>query len=120
MNALPGWDDLSDLDKGAVLLHNHKREWEGEVYAEENYPASYFDHPALVALSPIGASRHAASSAPPRACTTRSARPSSAGCTTPRWTLTGSARPPRCGPRAGETPGDRHDANRAARTALCH
>lgn len=48
--ALPIWDELSDLDKGAVLLHLHKREWEGDDYAVEEYPAEYFDHPALLAL----------------------------------------------------------------------
>jgi hypothetical protein len=58
---LPGWDDLSDLDKGAALLHIHKREWEGAEYAESDYPARYFDHPALTALPALEASRHAAS-----------------------------------------------------------
>jgi hypothetical protein len=57
---LPGWDEMTDLDKGAALMHLHKREWEGEEYAESDYPCRYFDHPALVALSPLGASRHAA------------------------------------------------------------
>src|SRR5215469_13316405 len=59
--ALPGWDEMSDLDKGAALLHLHKRDWEGPGYAVENYPARYFDHPALVALSPREACRHAVS-----------------------------------------------------------
>ena len=59
--ALPGWDEMSDLDKGAALLHLHKREWEGEEYAVENYPARYFDDPRLTSLSPPEASRHAAS-----------------------------------------------------------
>lgn len=58
--ALPGWDDMSDLDKGAALLHTHKREYEGAEYAVENYPARYFDDPALTALSPEDASAHAA------------------------------------------------------------
>jgi hypothetical protein len=62
--ALPGWDEMTDLDKGAALLHLHKREWEGEDYAEENYPARYFDHPALTALSAPAACRHAASVEP--------------------------------------------------------
>jgi hypothetical protein len=57
---LPTWDDLSDLDKGAALLHLHKREWEGGDYAEEHYPASFFDHPALTAMWPREASRFAA------------------------------------------------------------
>ena len=60
MTGLPGWDDLSDLDKGAILLHLHYREYEGEAVAEEDYPARIFDHPALVALTPLQASRHAA------------------------------------------------------------
>ena len=62
---LPGWDDMSDLDKGAALLHQHKREWEGAEYAVSDYPCRYFDHPALVALSPAEASAHAASLAGP-------------------------------------------------------
>jgi hypothetical protein len=61
---LPGWNDLSDLDKGAALLHQHKREWEGAEYAESDYPCRYFDHPALTALGPLEASRHAASLEP--------------------------------------------------------
>ena len=56
---LPTWDDMTDLDKGAALLHQHKREWEGADYAVENYPARYFDHPALTALTPAEASDHA-------------------------------------------------------------
>jgi hypothetical protein len=60
---LPTWAQMTDLDKGAALLHLHKREWEGADYAIENYPAEYFDHPALLALalSPSQACRHAAS-----------------------------------------------------------
>ena len=58
---LPGWDEMTDLDKGAALMHLHKREWEGEEYAESDYPCRYFDHPVLAALGPRDASRHAAS-----------------------------------------------------------
>jgi hypothetical protein len=58
---LPAWAELTDLDKGAALLHLHKRDWEGEEYAESDYPARYFDHPALTALSPLAACRHAVS-----------------------------------------------------------
>jgi hypothetical protein len=58
---LPTWNEMTDLDKGAALLHLHKRDWEGADYAEENYPARYFDHPALVALSERDACRHAVS-----------------------------------------------------------
>lgn len=50
MNALPAWSELTDRDKGAVLLHLHKREWEGADYAEEHYPAAFFDHPSLTTL----------------------------------------------------------------------
>lgn len=60
LNNLPGWDDMSDLDKGAALLHDHKRESEGVEYAVENYPARYLDDPRLTALSPADASAHAA------------------------------------------------------------
>lgn len=49
---LPAWLNLSDVDKGAVLLHLHKREWEGAQYAIEEYPARFFDHPALTGLEP--------------------------------------------------------------------
>lgn len=59
--SLPGWDEMTDLDKGAALLHLHKRGWEGADYAVENYPARYFDHPVLVALPPEESSAHAAS-----------------------------------------------------------
>ncbi len=58
---LPSWDEMSDLDKGAALLHLHKRSWEGSEYAESDYPCRYSDHPALTRLSPLEASRHAAS-----------------------------------------------------------
>lgn len=47
---LPAWTSLSDVDKGAVLLHLHKREWEGAQYAIEEYPARFFNHPALTGL----------------------------------------------------------------------
>jgi hypothetical protein len=56
---LPTWGQMSDLDKGAALLHDHKVQEEGESYATENYPAEYFDHPALLALDPAAASKHA-------------------------------------------------------------
>ena len=59
--SLPAWDEMSDLDKGAALLHLHKREWEGAEYAESDYPCRYFDDPDLVALSPLQACRHAVS-----------------------------------------------------------
>jgi hypothetical protein len=49
-NTLPTWEQMTDLDKGATLLHLHKREWEGEEYAVEEYPAKYFDDPRLTAM----------------------------------------------------------------------
>ncbi len=57
---LPTWDNMSDLDKGAALLHDHKRDYEGISYAVENYPARYWDDPRLTALTPTEASAHAA------------------------------------------------------------
>lgn len=57
---LPTWDEMSDLDKGAALMHAHKRSREGAPYAVEHYPAAYFDHPALLALGEEAASQHAA------------------------------------------------------------
>jgi hypothetical protein len=58
---LPRWDGMSDLDKGAALMHLHKREYEGAEYAVEKYPARYFEHPGLAALDWRRASEHAAS-----------------------------------------------------------
>ncbi len=60
-SSLPTWAEMSDRDKGAALLHLHKRDWEGEEYAASEYPARYFDHPVLTALSPLAACRHAVS-----------------------------------------------------------
>lgn len=61
---LPTWADLTDLDKGNVLLHLHKREYEGGSYAEEHYPARFTDHPALVALDAEAACRFAVAMRP--------------------------------------------------------
>lgn len=58
--SLPGWDDMSDLDKGAALMHLHKRENEGADYAVENYPCRYLDDPRLTGLDGETASEHAA------------------------------------------------------------
>jgi hypothetical protein len=60
MAALPGWGDMSDLDKGAALLHIHKRDSEGDEYAVENYPVKYIEDPRLTALSRQDACAHAA------------------------------------------------------------
>jgi hypothetical protein len=60
---LPTWQNMSDLDKGAALLHLHKRGREGVGYAVEHYPARYLEDPALTVLDPVSASRHAASMA---------------------------------------------------------
>lgn len=57
--ALLTWDQMSDLDKGAALLHIHKVAREGAVYAIENYPCKYLDAPELTALDRREASRHA-------------------------------------------------------------
>ena len=59
---LPTWDEMSDLDKGAALLHAWKRDWEGPAYAVENYPAEYLENPVLMRLDDREASRHAAAS----------------------------------------------------------
>jgi hypothetical protein len=56
---LPTWDEMTDLDKGAALLHLWKCENEGTEYATEEYPAEYFDDPALIALNDEAASEHA-------------------------------------------------------------
>ena len=58
-STLPNWEQMTDLDKGAALLHLHKLEMEGTEYATSDYPAEYFDAPALTALDPASASKHA-------------------------------------------------------------
>lgn len=52
---------MSDLDKGAALLHMWKRQREGGGYAVQNYPCQYIEHPSLAALSRAEACRHAVS-----------------------------------------------------------
>jgi hypothetical protein len=59
VNALPTWDKMSELDRGAVLLHLWKREREGASYAVSDYPAEFFNDPQLTALGPADACRHA-------------------------------------------------------------
>jgi hypothetical protein len=56
---LPAWEQMSDLDKGAALLHIHKVDAEGTEYATSDYPAEYFDDPVLTALDGEAASKHA-------------------------------------------------------------
>lgn len=57
---LPQWDGLTDLDKGAALMHAWKVHWEASpAYARENYPVRYFDHPELLALDIAVQCRHA-------------------------------------------------------------
>ncbi|TDD29644.1 hypothetical protein E1287_30655 [Actinomadura sp. KC06] len=61
MVVLPGWDEMSDLDKGAALMHVAKRHYEeDDEFAIEHYPARYLDDPRLTKLSPKTASNHAA------------------------------------------------------------
>lgn len=55
MAALPSWDDLSDLDKGAALMFLAKVENECYEYAVENYPVKYIEDPRLTALSVLDA-----------------------------------------------------------------
>lgn len=56
---LPGWDRMSDLDRGCALLHVFKVDSEGESYATENYPARYRDDPDLTELDDRASSEHA-------------------------------------------------------------
>jgi hypothetical protein len=56
---LPDWDDMTDLDKGAALLHVWEREWEGAEHAMAESPCRYLRAPVLVALDPRAASEHA-------------------------------------------------------------
>jgi hypothetical protein len=60
MATLPDWDDMSDLDKGAALMHIWKRDSEGGDYAIENYPVKYIEDPRLTALDREDACAHAA------------------------------------------------------------
>jgi hypothetical protein len=60
-DGLPAWAEMTDLDKGAALLHVWKRRQEGSAYATEHYPARYLTDPTLVALDRKAASRHAVS-----------------------------------------------------------
>lgn len=56
---LPTWEQMSDFDKGAALLHLHKISWEGRSYAREHYPARYLDAAVLKALDEDEACDHA-------------------------------------------------------------
>lgn len=57
---LPLWEDMSDLDRGCVLLFLWKVHWERSYsYARENYPCRYLDDPRLAALGERDACRHA-------------------------------------------------------------
>lgn len=58
--ALPDWSEMSDLDKGAALMHLWKRDSEGDDYAVENYPVKYIEDPRLTALNREDACAHAA------------------------------------------------------------
>ncbi|MEU8158149.1 hypothetical protein AB0B94_31225 [Micromonospora sp. NPDC048986] len=49
-SGLPAWDAMTDLDRGAALMHVHKRRREGASYAREHYPVRYSDHPLLIIL----------------------------------------------------------------------
>ncbi len=59
LGALPAWDDLSDLDKGAALLHLHKVDNDGADYATQHYPARFHEHRLLVGLDPVTTSEYA-------------------------------------------------------------
>lgn len=59
MAGLPDWNAMSDLDKGAALMHLAKVENEGRAYAIENYPVQYLDSPRLTSLNRQDACNHA-------------------------------------------------------------
>jgi hypothetical protein len=52
LRTLPGWGDLTDIDRGAALLYASAVSNEGHEYACENYPARFRDHPILTQLRP--------------------------------------------------------------------
>jgi hypothetical protein len=56
---LPAWESMSDLDRGAALLHAAQRHTLGDLTAVSRYPARYFNDPDLILLSPEIASEHA-------------------------------------------------------------
>lgn len=56
---LPTWDQMTDLDKGALIMFAHKVEYEGYEYAAENYPVNYLEDPRLTALDQDAANDHA-------------------------------------------------------------
>ena len=57
---LPNWDELSDVDKGCALMFIWKVHWERSyIYARDNYPATYRDHPMLLALPVADRCRYA-------------------------------------------------------------
>lgn len=58
---LPTWEQMSELDRGAALMHVWKRHWEGTGYAIENYPCRYIEDPRLLDLTLDDACRHAQS-----------------------------------------------------------
>ena len=59
-SGLPSWDEMTDVDKGSALMFAWKVHWERDrMYAKENYPARYVNHPLLVALDTNEACRHA-------------------------------------------------------------
>lgn len=57
---LPDWEQMSDLDRGAALMHVWKIGWEqDDAYARDHYPVEYRDDPVLVGLDRKMACRHA-------------------------------------------------------------
>ncbi len=58
-SGLPSWDQMSDLDRGAALMHVWKRKREGGPYAVENYPVRYIESQLLRGLDLREACRHA-------------------------------------------------------------
>ena len=57
--SVPSWDDLTDHDKGAVIVYLRMREDEGRSYADENYPVCFRDNETLKSLSQHAANRYA-------------------------------------------------------------
>lgn len=51
IDGLPEWDELKDLDKGAILHFLYKCESEGDFeYASAHYPVQFKIHPVLCSL----------------------------------------------------------------------
>lgn len=57
---LPTWDELTDRDRGAAIMHCWARHTQGVIHAREHAPATFWDDELLTALTPYEACRYTA------------------------------------------------------------